>query len=120
GAGNGVGLYAVGTVADIGLNGTHSLAGYIAGYASPTFLGVGAQVNLAAAGLDAVLVESGITAGPTLVNDSGTQLTSINARQALALILAGPGLGGILAGATTANPTVTGTGAGTPQSKTRA
>jgi hypothetical protein len=44
-------------------------------------------VALTAAGLDAVLVESGIAASAALVNDAGTQLTSINARQALAAIL---------------------------------
>ena len=44
--------------------------------------------KLASDGLDSVLVEAVISASAALVNDSGTQLTSINGRQALALILA--------------------------------
>lgn len=54
------------------------------------------EVVLVSSGLDAVLVESGISASASLVNDTGTQLTSINARQALALFAAV--LDGILAG----------------------
>lgn len=55
------------------------------------------QVDLGSTGLDAVLVESGIVASASLVNDSDTQLTSINARQALALLQAA--LAGVLSGA---------------------
>lgn len=40
-----------------------------------------------AVGLDDVLVESGISASSNLTNDTGTQLTSINLRQAVAAIL---------------------------------
>ncbi|HVC95878.1 MAG TPA: hypothetical protein VND64_19465 [Pirellulales bacterium] len=47
----------------------------------------GAAMTLTSAALDAILVESGIVAGALLVNDAAGQLTSINARQALALIL---------------------------------
>lgn len=46
----------------------------------------GASVELSATGLDAVIIESGITASASLTNDSGTQLTSINARQTIAAI----------------------------------
>lgn len=73
------------------------------------------KVGLAAAGLDAVLVESGITAGAGLTNDSGTQLTAINLRQALALALSA--LDGVLAGA--GGTTVTIKQAGKPAGNTR-
>lgn len=53
--------------------------------------------------LDSV-IESGITASSALTNDSGTQLTSINVQQALALMLSA--LAGKLAGAATTNVTV--------------
>ncbi len=55
--------------------------------------------SLAAAGLDLVLAESGITAGAGLTDDAGTQLTAINARQALAAILSA--CAAVLAGAAT-------------------
>lgn len=42
---------------------------------------------LSSSGLDAILAESGISAGTGLTNDTGTQLTSINIRQAIAAIL---------------------------------
>lgn len=45
--------------------------------------------SLAAAGLDAVLIESSISAGASLTNDTGTQLTSVNGRQAISVIMAG-------------------------------
>jgi hypothetical protein len=45
------------------------------------------SVVLASAGLDSILAESGIAAGPGLVNDASTQLTSINIRQAIAILL---------------------------------
>lgn len=61
-------------------------------------------VKLDTDGLDAILIESGIIAGADLTNDSGTQLTSINARQALALAISA--LNGILAGAATTNITM--------------
>lgn len=70
----------------------------------------GDQMALTAAALDAILIESSITAGATLVNDSGVQLTSINARQALALIQSA--LAAVLAGA--AGTTVTTKPAGKP------
>lgn len=56
------------------------------------------QVDLLSTGLDAVLVESGITPSAAVLNDSDTQLSSINARQALALLQAA--LAGVLSGAT--------------------
>ena len=59
---------------------------------------------LASSGLDAVLVESGITAGATLTDDAGTQLTAVNARQALALALSA--LAGVLAGGGTTAVTI--------------
>jgi len=71
--------------------------------------------SLAAAGLDAVLVESSITAGAGLTNDAGSQLTNINARQALSLNASA--LAGILAGAATSN--VTFKPAGKPSGNTR-
>lgn len=64
---------------------------------------VSAAKVLAAAGLDAVLIESGITAGAGLTNDTGTQLTSVNARQAVAAILSA--VAAVLAGAATATVT---------------
>lgn len=62
------------------------------------------SIALASDGLDAVLVESGISVGAGLTNDSGTQLTEINGRQALALMLSA--LAGKLAGAESLNVTV--------------
>lgn len=58
-------------------------------------------VALSGSGLDAVLVEAGITPGPGLVNDVGGQLPSINARQAMALAISL--LSGVLSGAATTN-----------------
>lgn len=60
--------------------------------------------SLSGAGLDAVLVESGIVAGPGLTNDAAAQLVSINARQALSLALSA--LAGVLAGAATTTVTI--------------
>lgn len=57
--------------------------------------------GLAANGLDAILIESGITASAALVNDASAQLTSINLRQAIALNLAAAA--GITTGAGSAN-----------------
>jgi hypothetical protein len=71
--------------------------------------------SLAAAGLDSVLIESGISAGAGLTNDTGTQLTSINARQAIALAIAA--LNAVLAGAATTNVTIK--PAGKPAGNTR-
>lgn len=59
--------------------------------------------SLAATGLDAVLIESGISAGAGLTNDTGTQLTSINARQAFSITISA--LGAVLAGAATSTIT---------------
>lgn len=72
-------------------------------------------VALASDGLDAVLVESSISAGAGLTNDTGTQLTEINGRQALALMLSA--LAGKLAGAETTNVTIK--QAGKPAGTTR-
>lgn len=47
----------------------------------------GTSVKLSSDGLDAVLVEASIGASASLTNDTGTQLTSINMRQAAALFL---------------------------------
>ncbi len=46
------------------------------------------SVSLAASGADAVLIESGITPSAALVNDSRTQLTAINFRQAISVFAA--------------------------------
>ncbi len=70
---------------------------------------------LTAAGLDLVLVESSISASSALTNDSAAQLTSINARQALALLAAA--IDGVLAGAATTNITIK--PAGKPAGNTR-
>jgi len=70
---------------------------------------------LSSSGLDAILIESGISASVSLVNDTGTQLTSINARQLLAL--AGSALAGVLAGAN--GNTTTMKPAGKPSGNTR-
>lgn len=65
---------------------------------------VGSAMTLSASGLDAVLVESSISASAALTNDSGTQLTSINARQAIAAVLSA--VAAVLAGAATTNITM--------------
>jgi hypothetical protein len=70
-----------------------------AGLATPTNITAATGVVLAAAGLDAVLIESAIAASAALVNDAGTQLTAINARQALAAILSS--VAAVLSGAAT-------------------
>jgi hypothetical protein len=75
----------------------------------------GGAMTLTATGLDAILIESGIAAGAGLVNDTGTQLTSINGRQALAVILAS--LAGVLSGAAGTNQTFK--QAGKPAGNTR-
>jgi hypothetical protein len=65
---------------------------------------LGGNVALGTAGLDSVSVEAGITAGAGLTNDIGTQLTTINARQALALAISA--LSGVLSGASTTTITI--------------
>jgi len=71
--------------------------------------------GLSAAALDAILVESGITPSAALTDDAGNQLTSINARQALAAMLSA--LAAVLAGAATT--TVTTKQAAKPAGNTR-
>lgn len=63
----------------------------------------GTAVDNPARVLDGVTVEGGISAGAGLTNDTGTQLTRINGRQALALQASA--LGGIVAGGGTTNET---------------
>ena len=58
--------------------------------------------SLAATGLDAVLAESGLSAGAGLTNDTGTQLTSINLRQAISACLSA--LAGVISGAASNTP----------------
>lgn len=53
---------------------------------------------------DAILIESGITGSSSLVNDAASQLTSLNARQAMALWTAA--LAGVLSGATGTSVTI--------------
>lgn len=62
------------------------------------------ESSLASSGLDAVLIESGISATASLVDDAASQLTSINARQAMALWTSA--LAGILSGATGTTVTI--------------
>lgn len=62
----------------------------------------GGLLKLAADGLDAVLIESSITGSANLTDDAGTQLTSVNARQAIAAI--GAGVAGVVAGVATNAP----------------
>jgi hypothetical protein len=76
--------------------------------ASTTNITAASGVVLAPTGVDLILVESGITAGAGLTNDTGAQLTGINLRQALSLKAAG--LTGVLAGAGTTNVTIKPTG----------
>lgn len=64
------------------------------------------NTSLASFGLDAVLIESGISASSALVNDADSQLTSINARQAMALWTSA--LAGVLSGATGTTVTING------------
>ena len=66
------------------------------------------QVALLSTGLDAVLIESGITASSALLNDSEVQLTSINARQAIALMQSA--LAGLLTGAASSEVTINAAG----------
>lgn len=63
----------------------------------------GSAVENPARAWDGVTVEGGISAGAGLTNDSGTQLTRINGRQAVALAVSA--LGGKLAGGGTTNET---------------
>jgi hypothetical protein len=70
---------------------------------------------LAANGFDAILIETGIVAGPNLTNDAAAQLTSINARQAIAIICAANA--GVVAGAAGAD--ITFKPAGLPAGNTR-
>lgn len=71
--------------------------------------------SLASSGIDAILIESGITAGTSLENDSGSQLTSINARQLLALF--GAALAGVLAGGGTTSITIKPAGKGSASAR---
>lgn len=71
--------------------------------------------KLASDGLDSVLVESGITASADLTSDAGSQLTSINARQALCLQIAA--LAGVISGAATTTAVIK--PAGKPGGNTR-
>jgi hypothetical protein len=65
--------------------------------------------------LEALLIESSISAGVGLTNDTGTQLTSINLRQAVALCVSA--LTAVLTGA--AGPTTATKPAGKPAGNTR-
>lgn len=62
----------------------------------------GTTVKLASDGLDNVLIEDGISPSASLTNDTGTQLTSINARQALSLAMSA--MAGVLSGILTNLP----------------
>jgi hypothetical protein len=73
------------------------------------------DAKLTSDGLDLILIESSISAGAGLTNDTGTQLTSINARQLLSLV--GSALAAVLAGAATT--TITIKPAGKPSGNTR-
>jgi hypothetical protein len=84
-------------------------------FPSGTIAKAGDQMALTAAAFDTIIIESGIVASAALTDDSGTQLTSINARQALALKTSG--IAGVLAGAATTDVTVK--PAGKPSGNTR-
>lgn len=71
--------------------------------------------SLGAAGIDAILAESGISASAALTDDAGTQLTEINLRQAVGVIMSA--IVGVLAGA--AGPSTTTKPAGKPAGNTR-
>lgn len=88
---------------DTGTSGVAVAAGSKTGYA------------LSSAGLDAVLIESGITPGDGLTNDADAQLTSINARQAIAIAISA--LNAVLAGGGTG--TITTKPAGKPGASDR-
>ncbi len=75
-----------------------------ANFASLSIDGSG-RITVAPAGLDPVSIETGITASSALTNDAGTQLTAINLRQALALILAVDAA--LVSGATSGSSTIT-------------
>jgi hypothetical protein len=102
------GLFIAGSNAATAVNFTGNLSGSVGS--------VTAGVTLAAGGLDPVLIESGIVASASLTNDAAAQLTSINARQALALIMSSAAAG-VLAGAATT--TVTTKPGGLPAGNTR-
>lgn len=87
---NAIAAQAAAILLDTGTDGVVVAAGSKAGY------------SLAAAGLDAVIIESGISAGASLTDDSGSQLTSINLRHAIALILSAAA--GLMTGGGTTNP----------------
>lgn len=72
------------------LGATMAITGNITGNLSGSVGSVTTKTGykLASDGLDAILIEAAISASAALINDSGTQLTSINARQAVSLILA--------------------------------
>lgn len=80
----------------------------------PTISDLGTEGDIAAAVM-ASLVESGISASSALTNDTGTQLTSINVKQALATILSA--VAAVLAGAN--STPVTTKPAGKPAGNTR-
>lgn len=118
----------VGTVNSVGANGITAAsiaAGAITSSECPALANLdaavssraatGAAMTLTSAALDAILIESGISAGASLTDDAGTQLTSINARQALAAMLSV--LAGVLAGGGTTNETIK--PAGKPAGNTR-
>lgn len=75
------------------------------------------QVQLSSTGLDSIVIETGIVASANLVNDVGTQLTSLNLPQIAALIAAMAA--GQTAGAATGASTVTFAQTGIPTGKTR-
>ena len=105
GHGTGDGLHVIGG-AGAGGDGIEAVAGGgvpIRGNLEGSVTSVVNGVTLTAAALDAILIEAGITPSAVLVNDSGVQLSAINARQALAVCLSA--LAGILAGG--AGPTTT-------------
>lgn len=76
----------------------------------------GGDTRLQSSGLDLVLIESSISASASLTDDAASQLTSINARQALSLIVSAAAAG-VLAGAATTSVTIK--PAGLPAGNTR-
>lgn len=96
-------------------NWTNIRAGYLDNLSAGA-VALASGVVLSSSGLDAVLIESGISASASLTNDAGSQLTSINARQALSVVMSAAAAG-VLAGAATT--TITTKPAGLPAGNTR-
>lgn len=81
---------------------TLTAASNLTSNAQPVQVDASGYPVIAPAGLDQILVESGISASTSFVNDSGTQLTSVNPRQILAVLASA--VAAVFAGADGASP----------------